>query len=285
MKIKVTASQFRSIKGDPVSNINKALDLANLAVSENSNIFLLQELFQTEYFCSTQNPKFFDYAISFPDNNIFEIFSNFCKKNNIIMPFSFFEKHGQSYFNSLVLINNKGDLSEVYRKSHIPDGPGYNEKFYFTPGNTGFKVFKTDYGKIGCGICWDQWFPECARAMTLLGADILFYPTAIGSEPQDPKLNSKTHWQNVMIGHSAANQIPVIASNRIGSEREGDVSLNFYGGSFITDHLGNITKQMDSETDGVITKEIDLNLINKYRQSWGNFRDRRPDLYKKICDF
>ncbi len=285
MKIKVTASQFRTIKGDSESNINKALDLANLAVSENSNIFLLQELFQTEYFCSTQNPKFFDYAISFPDNKIFEIFSNFCKKNKIVMPISFFEKQGQSYFNSLVLINSKGELSEVYRKSHIPDGPGYNEKFYFTPGNTGFKVFETEYGKIGCGICWDQWFPECARAMTLLGADILFYPTAIGSEPQDPMLNSKTHWQNVMIGHSAANQIPVIASNRIGVEKEDGISLSFYGSSFITDHLGNIIEKMDSETEGIITKELDLNYINKYRQSWGNFRDRRPDLYKKICDF
>tara|TARA_B100000902_G_scaffold201734_1_gene192235 strand:+ start:314 stop:1171 length:858 start_codon:yes stop_codon:yes gene_type:complete len=285
MKIKVTASQFRTIKGDSESNINKALDLANLAVSENSNIFLLQELFQTEYFCSTQNSKFFDYAISFPDNKIFEIFSNFCKKNKIVMPISFFEKQGQSYFNSLVLINSKGELSEVYRKSHIPDGPGYNEKFYFTPGNTGFKVFETEYGKIGCGICWDQWFPECARAMTLLGADILFYPTAIGSEPQDPTLNSKTHWQNVMIGHSAANQIPVIASNRIGVEKEDGISLSFYGSSFITDHLGNIIEKMDSETEGIITKELDLNYINKYRQSWGNFRDRRPDLYKKICDF
>ena len=285
MKIKVTASQFRSIKGDSEANIKKALDLANLAVTENSNIILLQELFQTEYFCSTQNSKFFDYAISFPDNKIFEIFSNFCKTNKIVMPISFFEKNGQTYFNSLVLINSKGELSEVYRKSHIPDGPGYNEKFYFTPGDTGFKVFETEYGKIGCGICWDQWFPECARAMTLLGADVLFYPTAIGSEPQDPMLNSKTHWQNVMIGHSAANQIPVIASNRIGVEKEGDISLSFYGGSFITDHLGNIIKEMDGETDGIITKEIDLNLINKYRQSWGNFRDRRPDLYKKICDF
>ena len=285
MKIKVTATQFKSIKGDKEANINKALHLANLAVSQKTNIILLQELFQTADFCSTKNSKFFDYAISFPDNKIFETFSNFCKNYETVMPISFFEKHENNYFNSLVVINSKGEISDIYRKSHIPEGPGYNEKFYFTPGNTGFKVFETIYGNIGCGICWDQWFPECARTMTLMGADVLLYPTAIGSEPQDPLIKSKLHWQNVMIGHSAANQIPVIASNRIGEEREEDVSLSFYGGSFITDHLGNITEEMDGETEGIITKELDIDLIKQYRQSWGNFRDRRPDLYKKICDF
>ena len=285
MKIKVTATQFKSIKGDKEANINKALHLADLAVSQKTNIILFQELFQTEYFCSTKNSKFFDYAISFPDNKIFEIFSNFCKNYETVMPISFFEKHENNYFNSLVVINSKGEISDIYRKSHIPEGPGYNEKFYFTPGNSGFKVFETVYGNIGCGICWDQWFPECARTLTLMGADVLFYPTAIGSEPHDPSIKSKSHWQNVMIGHSAANQIPVIASNRIGEETEGDISLSFYGGSFITDHLGNITKEMDSETEGIITKELDIDLIKQYRQSWGNFRDRRPDLYKKICDF
>jgi len=285
MTIKIGTSQFSCIKDNVKENINKSLDLASKAVSQKVNVFLLQELFQTQYFCSTQNSKFFDLAISFPDNEIFEVFSNFCKHHKIVIPISFFEKYGQNYFNSLVLIDSNGRLSDIYRKSHIPDGPGYNEKFYFTPGNTGFKVFNTEYGKIGCGICWDQWFPECARSMTLLGADIILYPTAIGSEPQDPNLNSKKHWENVMIGHSAANQIPIVASNRIGEEIEDDIKINFYGGSFITDHLGNIQAQMDSSTEGVISHEINVDEIRKFRQSWGNFRDRRPDLYKKICDF
>ena len=285
MKIKIGTSQFSCIKDNVKENMNKSLDLASKAASQKVNVFLLQELFQTQYFCSTQNSKFFDLAITFPDSEIFEVFSNFCKHHKIVIPISFFEKYGQNYFNSLVLIDSKGKLSDIYRKSHIPDGPGYNEKFYFTPGNTGFKVFDTEYGKIGCGICWDQWFPECARSMTLLGADMILYPTAIGSEPQDPNLNSKKHWENVMIGHSAANQIPIISSNRIGEEIEDDIKINFYGGSFITDHLGSIQAQMDSVTEGVISHEINVDEIRKFRQSWGNFRDRRPDLYKKICDF
>ena len=285
MKVKIGASQFSCIKDNVKENMNKSLDLASKAASQKVNVFLLQELFQTQYFCSTQNSKFFDLAITFPNSEIFEVFSNFCKHHKIVIPISFFEKYGQNYFNSLVLIDSKGELSDIYRKSHIPDGPGYNEKFYFTPGNTGFKVFDTEYGKIGCGICWDQWFPECARSMTLLGADMILYPTAIGSEPQDPNLNSKKHWENVMIGHSAANQIPIISSNRIGEEIEDDIKINFYGGSFITDHLGSIQAQMDSVTEGVISHEINVDEIRKFRQSWGNFRDRRPDLYKKICDF
>ena len=285
MKIKIGTSQFSCIKDNVKENMNKSLDLASKAASQKVNVFFLQELFQTQYFCSTQNSKFFDLAITFPNSEIFEVFSNFCKHHKIVIPISFFEKYGQNYFNSLVLIDSKGKLSDIYRKSHIPDGPGYNEKFYFTPGNTGFKVFDTEYGKIGCGICWDQWFPECARSMTLLGADMILYPTAIGSEPQDPNLNSKKHWENVMIGHSAANQIPIISSNRIGEEIEDDIKINFYGGSFITDHLGSIQAQMDSVTEGVISHEINVDEIRKFRQSWGNFRDRRPDLYKKICDF
>lgn len=285
MKIKIGTSQFSCIKDNVKENMNKSLDLASKAASQKVNVFLLQELFQTQYFCSTQNSKFFDLAITFPNSEIFEVFSNFCKHHKIVIPISFFEKYGQNYFNSLVLIDSKGELSDIYRKSHIPDGPGYNEKFYFTHGNTGFKVFDTEYGKIGCGICWDQWFPECARSMTLLGADMILYPTAIGSEPQDPNLNSKKHWENVMIGHSAANQIPIISSNRIGEEIEDDIKINFYGGSFITDHLGSIQAQMDSVTEGVISHEINVDEIRKFRQSWGNFRDRRPDLYKKICDF
>lgn len=285
MKIKVAASQFQTIKGNIKENINKAINLADQAVAEGVNIFLLQELFQSEYFCSTQNAKFFDYAISSLDNELFSIFSNYCKKNNIVIPISFFEKQGQNYFNSLIVIDSHGELSEVYRKSHIPDGPGYNEKFYFTPGNTGFKVFKTDFGNIGCGICWDQWFPECARILTLKGADLIFYPSAIGSEPHMPELNSKDHWINTMVGHAAANQIPIITSNRIGKEVEADIELNFYGNSFILDHLGNVINRMNDKDEGIITATLDLLISREYRKLWGNFRDRRPDLYKKILDF
>ena len=285
MSVKVAASQFKSIKEKKDLNINKAIDIAQQASKENVNIFLLQELFQTEYFCSTQDKKFFNYAIEFPNDELFEIFSNFCKKKNMVMPISFFEKKENNFFNSLVVINADGKLSDLYRKSHIPEGPGYNEKFYFKPGDTGFKVFNTKFGNLGCGICWDQWFPECARSMTLSGADILLYPTAIGSEPQDPLLDSKDHWQNVMKGHAAANQIPVIASNRIGTENEGSISVTFYGSSFIANHLGNIEIEMDKKDEGFVSKNFDFSEITKYRQSWGNFRDRRPDLYKKICDF
>jgi N-carbamoylputrescine amidase len=285
MKIKVAVSQFSCVKSDQDANINKAFDLASKAVKQKVNILLLQELFQSEYFCSTQNAKFFDYAISFPDNPLFEKFSNFCKQNNIVIPISFFEKSGQNYFNSVVLIDADGSLSSLYRKSHLPDGPGYNEKFYFTPGNTGFKVFKTKFASIGCAICWDQWFPECARSMTMDGAEILMYPTAIGSEPHNSNINSKDHWQNVMKGHAAANQIPVMASNRVGVEKEGSTSLTFYGNSFISDHLGNIISNMDNASEGIEVNELDLDDSLKYRQSWGNFRDRRPELYKKICDF
>ena len=285
MSIKVAASQFKSIKEKKDLNINKAIHIAQQASKENVNIFLLQELFQTEYFCSTQDKKFFNYAIEFPNDKLFEIFSNFCKKNNIVMPIIFFEKKENNIFNSLVVINADGKLSDLYRKSHIPEGPGYNEKFYFKPGDTGFKVFNTKFGNLGCGICWDQWFPECARSMTLSGADILLYPTAIGSEPQDPLLDSKDHWQNVMKGHAAANQIPVIASNRIGTENEGLISVTFYGSSFIANHLGNIEIEMGKKDEGFVSKNFDFSEITKYRQSWGNFRDRRPDLYKKICDF
>jgi len=285
MKIKVAISQFACIKGDQEANINKAFDLASKAVSQKVNILLLQELFQSEYFCSTQNAKFFDYAISFPDNSIFEKFSNFCKQNNIVIPISFFEKSGQNYFNSVVVIDADGSFSSLYRKSHLPDGPGYNEKFYFSPGNTGFKVFKTKFASIGCAICWDQWFPECARSMTMDGAEILMYPTAIGSEPHDSTISSKDHWQNVMKGHAAANQIPVLASNRVGVEKEGSISLTFYGNSFIANHLGNVISNMDNSSEGIEVSELDLEESKKYRQSWGNFRDRRPELYKKVCDF
>ena len=283
--IKVASSQFASSKNNSDGNMNKALEIAKKASDENVNILLFQELFQSEYFCSTKNDDFFELAIEFPTHNIFQIFSNFCKSNNMVMPISFFEKYQGKYFNSLVVIDADGSLSDIYRKSHIPEGPGYNEKFYFSPGDTGFKVFNTKFATIGCAICWDQWFPECARILTMQGAEILFYPTAIGSEPQDPDLDSRKHWKNVMIGHAAANQIPIVASNRVGIENEKDITIKFYGNSLIIDHVGDVVSQMNEEEEGLRSHDFNIEEIRNYRQSWGNFRDRRPDLYKKICDF
>ena len=283
--IKVASSQFASSKNNFDGNMNKALEIAKKASDENVNILLFQELFQSEYFCSTKNDDFFELAIEFPTHNIFQIFSNFCKSNNIVVPISFFEKYQGKYFNSLVVIDADGSLSDIYRKSHIPEGPGYNEKFYFSPGDTGFKVFNTKFATIGCAICWDQWFPECARILTMQGAEILFYPTAIGSEPQDPDLDSRKHWRNVMIGHAAANQIPIVASNRVGIENEKDITIKFYGNSLIIDHVGDVVSQMNEEEEGLKSHDFNIEEIRNYRQSWGNFRDRRPDLYKKICDF
>lgn len=283
--IKVASSQFASSKNNFDGNMNKALEIAKKASDENVNILLFQELFQSEYFCSTKNDDFFELAIEFPTHNIFQIFSNFCKSNNIVVPISFFEKYQGKYFNSLVVIDADGSLSDIYRKSHIPEGPGYNEKFYFSPGDTGFKVFNTKFATIGCAICWDQWFPECARILTMQGAEILFYPTAIGSEPQDPDLDSRKHWRNVMIGHAAANQIPIVASNRVGIENEKDITIKFYGNSLIIDHVGDVVSQMNEEEEGLRSHDFNIEEIRNYRQSWGNFRDRRPDLYKKICDF
>ena len=281
MKIKVAASQFQTIKGNIKENINKAINLADQAVAEEVNIFLLQELFQSEYFCSTQNAKFFDYAISSLDNELFSIFSNYCKKNNIVIPISFFEKQGQNYFNSLIVIDSHGELSEVYRKSHIPDGPGYNEKFYFTPGNTGFKVFKTEFGNIGCGICWDQWFPEAARIMALKGAEILLYPTAIGDELMS-EYDSSDAWQTVMRGHAAANIMPVVASNRIGSESVKGQVNGFYGRSFICDRSGKMLAEASKDKEEVIIADVDTEDNHLFRRNWGLFRDRRPELYKEI---
>ena len=281
--IKVAVSQFKSLSNQK-KNIDKVEYLIKEASREDAQLLLLQELFMSDYFCSTQNPDFFNLSITLEDK-VFLDFSKLCKDYKITIPFSFFEKNNTNYFNSLVIINSDGSISDIYRKSHIPDGPGYNEKFYFSPGDTGFKVFETCFGKLGCGICWDQWFPEAARIMTMMGADLLLYPTAIGSEPHDSTISSLEHWKNVMKGHAAANQIPVLASNRIGVENLSNVELTFYGNSFICNHLGSIEKEFDHLQEGILISSIDLSISKEYRRNWGNFRDRRPDLYSKICQF
>ena len=280
MKIKVAATQMK-ISWDLEANLKKAEEMVKSAAKKGANIVLLQELFATPYFCQLEDYDYFKLAEPYKDSKIIKYFQRVAKENDVVLPISFFEKAGNTYFNSLVVIDADGSVVDLYRKSHIPTGECYEEKFYFSPGDTGFKVFKTKYGKLGVAICWDQWFPETARCLALKGAEILFYPTAIGTEPVLPK-DSKDHWQNVMCGHAAANIMPVVASNRTGTEKDKNSSMTFFGSSFIANEEGNIVEELNREEEGFIIHEFDLDEINKKRVDWGVFRDRRVDLYSSI---
>lgn len=284
MKVKVAATQM-SITWDIENNIKKAKNMVSEAAHAGAKVILLQELFKTPYFCQVEKYEYFKLAEA-PDAPFIKEFMELAKELDVVLPISFFEKAGNVYYNSLIMIDADGSNLGVYRKTHIPTGQSYEEKFYFAPGDTGFKVFHTKYGKVGIGICWDQWFSEVARALTLMGAELLLYPTAIGSEPVLPK-DSKNHWQNVMTGHAAANIIPVIASNRIGTEKEDNSEMTFFGSSFIANEDGDKVVEMDRISEGFITHEFDLDEINFKRQSWGIFRDRRPEMYEalKYMDF
>ena len=281
MIVNVAATQMECTWNQS-ENLNKAENLIHEAAERGANIILLQELFSTPYFCPEQKDKYFTLANEVSEHPYLEKFSNLAKKLKVVLPISFFERDKNSYFNSVMIIDADGTYKGIYRKSHIPQGPGYQEKFYFSPGNTGFKVWETTYGCIGIGICWDQWFPECARSMALMGADLIFYPTAIGSEPQDPNLNSLKHWQRTMQGHAAANMTPIIASNRIGKEIADNTEMTFYGHSFISDETGEIKCECDDESEGIILHSFNIDEIRISRASWGLFRDRRPELYDKI---
>jgi len=280
MKIKVAATQM-SCSWEIEENISKAKILIDQAAKKGANIILLQELFQTPYFCIQYDEDIFKLAQTFENNKILDQMSKIAKDLNVVLPISFFEKDNNAYFNSIAVINADGNILGKYRKSHIPDGPGYLEKYYFNPGNTGFKVWETKFGKIGIGICWDQWFPEAARIMALKGAEILFYPTAIGDELMS-KYDSSSAWQRVMQGHAAANIVPVVASNRIGSETVKDQTNGFYGKSFICDRTGNIISEASKDKEEIIIAEIDIEENHLFRRNWGLFRDRRIDLYKEI---
>lgn len=284
MKVKVAATQM-SITWDIENNIKKAKNMVREAAHAGAKVILLQELFKTPYFCQVEKYEYFKLAEA-PNAPFIKEFMELAKELDVVLPISFFEKAGNVYYNSLIMIDADGSNLGVYRKTHIPTGQSYEEKFYFAPGDTGFKVFHTKYGKVGIGICWDQWFSEVARALTLMGAEMLLYPTAIGSEPVLPK-DSKNHWQNVMTGHAAANIIPVIASNRIGTEKEDNSEMTFFGSSFIANEDGDKVVEMDRISEGFITYEFDLDEINFKRQSWGIFRDRRPEMYEalKYMDF
>ncbi|WP_315108991.1 N-carbamoylputrescine amidase [Clostridium intestinale] len=263
-------------------NIKNGERLVREAVKKGANIVLLQELFENLYFCQKQVEDYFKLAKTLEDSDAVNHFKKLAKELQVVLPISFFEKKNNMYYNSLVVIDADGEVLGTYRKTHIPDGPGYNEKFYFSPGDTGFKVFKTKYGTIGIGICWDQWFPETARSLALMGAELIFYPTAIGSEPSKPEYDSRDHWQRVMQGHSAANIVPVIASNRIGTEHIQDSQITFYGSSFITNEFGEKVVEANREEETVLTATFDLDKIAEERSFWGIFRDRRPSLYGTI---
>ncbi len=263
-------------------NLDRAEALVREAAGQGAQVILLQELFETPYFCPDQKQEFFALARPVDANPVLGRMSELARALGVVLPVSFFERANNAYYNSLVVVDADGRLMDLYRKSHIPDGPGYQEKFYFNPGDTGFKVWDTAFGRIGAAVCWDQWFPEAARIMALQGAEVLFYPTAIGSEPQDPDLNSKDHWQRVMQGHAGANMVPVVASNRIGRERSDAAEMTFYGHSFIADATGAILAEADDVTSKAVTARFDLDALRAARAGWGLFRDRRPDLYGPI---
>ena len=277
--VMVAAVQF-SMTDNEADNIAKAVNLIKKAAKKGANVILLPELFATPYFCKVKNAAYFAYAKSAVNHPMILKMQELAKELSVVLPISFFEHAGgDMYYNSLVMIDADGKELGLYRKCHIPRGPGYEENFYFTPGNLGFRVFKTRFGILGCGICWDQWFPEAARAMTLLGAQILFYPTAIGSEPKYPDYDSKPHWQRVMQGHAAANMVPIVAANRVGVEIDEEVRARFYGSSFITDNTGGIITQAGRDTEEILFSTIDIDTIIPARDWWGLFRDRRVDLY------
>lgn len=283
-KVKVAATQM-SCSGDIDENIRKAETLVREAAAQGAQIILLQELFETPYFCQKEKSDYYAYATELEHNKAVNHFKVIAKELEVVLPISFYEKKNYARYNSLAVIDADGTVMGKYRKSHIPDGPGYEEKFYFNPGDTGFKVWNTRYAKIGVGVCWDQWYPEAARVMSLMGAEILFYPTAIGSEPQDGSIDSKDHWQTCMLGHAASNLIPVVASNRIGEEIDEDSSINFYGSSFIAGPQGNKVAEAGRDEQGVLVSEFDLDALEVGRIEWGIFRDRRPELYRLIASY
>lgn len=280
--VKVSAVQM-SMSEDKESNVAKAKRLVREAASNGAQIILLPELFEGLYFCKDMNTKFFEWALPREGNPIIEHFASLAKELKVVILVSYFEKADDEYFNSLVVVDADGTVMDNYRKTHIPDGPGYEEKFYFKPGDSGFKVWNTAYAKIGAGICWDQWFCETARALTLKGAQIIFYPTAIGSEPEI-HLDSKDHWQRVQMGHAATNTVPVVVANRYGEEAGESCLLNFYGSSFITDYTGAKIAEASRDKEEIIYAEFDLQENAKQREYWGLLRDRRPEAYKEICD-
>ena len=285
-KLTVAATQM-ACSWDIKENIDRAENLIRQAAASDAQVILIQELFEAPYFCIEQDFKHQKLATTIDENTTIKRFSKLAKELSVVLPVSWYERSGSAFFNSLAMIDSSGEVMGIYRKSHIPNSIGYQEKTYFSPGDTGFKVWNTAYCKIGVGICWDQWFPEAARCMALQGAELLMYPTAIGSEPGDANLDSKNHWQNVMCGHAGANIVPLVASNRIGVETAttNDMEMTFYGSSFIADQTGEKVEVANRVDETILIHSFDLDEIQEQRESWGIFRDRRPELYKAIMTF
>jgi N-carbamoylputrescine amidase len=268
---------------DKAANVAKAADMVRSAAARGANVVVLPELFATPYFCQDQFVDYFALAEEFEGNPLVGRFAELAKELSVVLPISFFERASNAYFNAVAIIDADGRVLGRYRKSHIPDGPGYQEKYYFHPGHTGFRIWPTRYGQLGCAICWDQWFPEAARIMALKGAEILVYPSTIGSEPPPaPPVDSRDHWRRVMQGHAASNYVPLAASNRVGIEQGRAGALRFYGSSFIAGPTGEILAELNRDEEGIATARFDLAEIATARASWGLFRDRRPELYGPI---
>jgi N-carbamoylputrescine amidase len=282
-RVTVAAVQL-SFSWDTHANIEKAERHVRDAAARGAQIILLPELFETPYFCIEQDARHLSLARPLAENVAVRHFRSVARELGVVLPVSFFERDGLAFFNSIAIVDADGSVLGLYRKSHIPNGPGYQEKFYFTPGDSGFKVWNTRFGRIGVGICWDQWFPETARAMALMGAEILFFPTAIGTEPPPAlPVNSREHWQRTQQGHAAANLMPLVAANRFGTERSLQdpqaLYVRFYGSSFIADSMGAKVAEAPEEGDAVLTASFDLAELADIRNNWFVFRDRRPDLY------
>ena len=269
-----------ALSDDIDANIASVSALVRQAATKGAKIILPPELFEGHYFCQTEEDRFFARAQPTAQHKAVQAMQALAAELQVYIPTSFFERDGPHYYNSLAMIDDAGAIMGVYRKTHIPDGPGYEEKFYFRPGNTGFKVWETRYGCVGVGICWDQWYPETARAMMLMGADILMYPTAIGDEPAAEELDTSRLWRRAMVGHAVSNVVPVVASNRIG----GEGAMTFYGHSFITNERGDLVADYGASESGVLVAEFDLDLVRKHRATFGFFRDRRPDMYGRLVE-
>ena len=276
--VTVAATQM-ACSWDRDGNVARGEKLVRQAAAKGAQIILLQELFETPYFCQEHSLRHFELAHPLEGHPAVEHFRGVARELKVVLPISVFERSNNAYYNTVVMVDADGAVLGHYRKSHIPESPGYHEKFYFSPGDTGFKVFDTAYAKVGVAICWDQWFPEAARAMALMGAEVLLYPTAIGSEPQDSSIDSSGHWQRTMQGHAAANIMPLVASNRIDTEKGERYSMTFYGSSFIAGPTGEKVVEADRSTETVLTASFDLEEVRRYRHAWGVFRDRRPELY------
>ncbi|MGE0548590.1 MAG: N-carbamoylputrescine amidase [Kofleriaceae bacterium] len=268
-----------ALTDDVATNVASVTELVRQAAARGAKIILPSELFEGHYFCRTQLDTDFGRARPVEGHPTLRTFQELAKQLGVVIPVSFFERSGPEHYNSIAIIDADGSNLGLYRKSHIPDGPGYQEKFFFKPGNTGFRAFATKWGTIGVGICWDQWFPEAARAMTLAGADVLFYPTAIGSEPEEPEFDSRDAWQRVMIGHAVANAVGVVAANRTGTEGTGSSAITFYGSSFICDARGDKLAELPRSEPGIALATLDLAQLRAIRAGMGFFRDRRPSLY------